>query len=664
MHLHPQALKFAAFIALAVGLQAAIDRQNFDLSVRPQDDFYQYANGSYLKNTPIPPDAVRWGHGTEMREQTDRTLRAICERAAAKSAAGTALERQVGDFFASGMDEKAINAAGITALKPELDLITGAKTPSDVLVALARVGHYRANAAGRPYDYGLGLTLRVAGINRLSLGVGGLGLTRPDAYLREDDVSKKLRAHYIEHVGRMLILLGDAPETAHASATAVMKLETALANASSTGGGNSWTVPDLQKLTPEIDWPAFFTAAGVSGVSTVVIRTDAAKTFALLLAQTPLADWQAYLRWHLAAAAAPFLDETFVRADFEFNWRLQRGQEIPPDRWRRVVEAVDDHLGDALGQLYVADYFSPEIKIRTLAMVDNIRAALRERLQSLDWIDDATRARALVKLDAMGVKIGYPDTWSDDRSLEIDRGSYVLNVFRAREHVARNSYARIGQPSVRSVWDIVKATRGSAMYRVDLNTFVIPACGLQGHLATEADDAVNYGTVGYVIGHEMTHAFDGSGRFYGATGNREDWWSPASAARFRERAAAIVKQFNGYFPFPDLHVNGERTQNENIADLGGVRIAYSALMKALANRPRPKIGGFTPEQRFFLAYATAGAGNIRPEALRRYIKENTHAPQNYRVNWPLANLPEFYAAFDVPDGAPMWRPANERVTIW
>lgn len=397
-----------------------------------------------------------------------------------------------------------------------------------------------------------------------------------------------------------------------------------------------------------------------------------AQGFAKLLVQAPVSDWQAYLRWKLVDAAAPFLGESFVNEDFEFNTKRLTGQAKPQDRWLRVIDAIDDNLGDALGQLYVAEYLPPEARTRMAAIVDNLRAAFRERLRTLEWMDDATRTQALKKLDAMNVTIGYPDKWQDYGSLKSDRSSFVRNILRAQEFTARRRYAKIGQPVDKSEWDETPMT-GDARYRPRANAIVFPARFLLGPLFDpKADDAVIYGGIGMIIGHEMTHAFDENNRRYDGEGNLSAawkqgspaWWTPESAAHFKELADRIVKQFNGYFPFPDLHVNGERTQNENIADLGGVKLAYAALQKTLAGQSREKIDGFTPEQRFFLAYAAIRRRNTRPEALRLQIKRNPHAPMKYRINGPLSNLPEFYAAFDVPEGAPMWRPANERVTIW
>jgi predicted metalloendopeptidase len=424
-------------------------------------------------------------------------------------------------------------------------------------------------------------------------------------------------------------------------------------------------VAEVQQLMPHFSLPAYFAGLGVAEPAEIDLgQPDFFRGFDGLLAGTPVADWRAYLRWHLLHGAAPFLSDSFVRENFAFYGRTLAGTLALRDRWKRVLATVDGSIGEDLGQLYVAEYFPPRAKARMLQLVGNLRAALRDRLHAVEWMDAPTRAAAIRKLDALGVKVGYPDKWRDYGALRVDRGPYVLNVLRAQEFNVRRDLNKIGKPVDRAEWQMTPPTV-NAYYDPNLNEIVFPAGILQPPLFDlKADDAVNYGGIGAVIGHEMTHGFDDQGRQFDPHGNLADWWSPASAARFKALAAGIVRQFGAYVAIDDLHVNGELTQGENIADLGGVKIAYAALQKALAGKPRPKIGGFTPEQRFFLSFATIWRENDRPEELRLLVNTDPHSPVRFRVNGPLSNLPEFAQAFNVPEGAPMRRADADRVVIW
>jgi predicted metalloendopeptidase len=471
----------------------------------------------------------------------------------------------------------------------------------------------------------------------------------------------------------MLELAGDSSAATKAEAQAVMTLETALARGSKklvelrdpVANYHKMSPEDLQKLTPHFDWKVYFAGLGLTQPGDIdVSQPEFFGAFDAVIPATPIADWQAYLRWHLIHAAAPYLTAAVVNENFDFYGRKLTGSQQLRDRWKRVLDTVDRGIGEALGQLYVADCFPPESKIRMLKLVDNLRAALRDRLQTLEWMDEPTRAAALKKLDAFGVKIGYPDKWIDYSKLTVDRGAYVLNVFRAIEFNNQRNLAKIGRPVDRSEWGMTPPTV-NAYYNPTMNEIVFPAGILQPpYFDAQADDAVNYGGIGAVIGHEMTHGFDDEGRQFDAQGNLTDWWSPESTARFTERSQAIVKQFSAYVAIDDLHVNGELTQGENIADLGGVKIAYAALQKTLAGQPPAAIGGYTPGQRFFLSWATVWHRSIRPEAARLQVNTDPHAPAKFRVNGPLSNLADFATAFGVPEGAPMRRPAAERVDIW
>jgi predicted metalloendopeptidase len=388
------------------------------------------------------------------------------------------------------------------------------------------------------------------------------------------------------------------------------------------------------------------------------------KGFEAALLTTSVSDWQAYLGWHLVRYAAPYLSEDFVKENFAFTGTILNGTTEMKPRWKRVVTAVDGQIGEALGQLYVAEFFPPTAKDRMAKLVEDLRASLRDRLNALDWMDAPTRAKALAKLEAFKVKIGYPEKWVDYSAVKITRDDYLGNVMRSDAFEVSRRLARMGKPVDRAEWGMTPPTV-NAYYRPTNNEIVFPAGILQPpFFDAKADDAVNYGGIGAVIGHEMTHGFDDSGAKYDANGNLSNWWSEESAKNFKARTTAVVKQFSGYSPLPGLHLNGELTQGENIADLGGVKIAYGALQRALADKPRTKIDGFTPEQRFFLSYATVWRLNSQPEAIRLRANTDPHSPGEFRANGPLSNLDEFAKAFDVPEGAPMRRPTGERVTIW
>lgn len=668
-------MSFNRVAALTVGLclagvaYAGIDPRNFDLSVKPQDDFDQYANGGWKKAHPVPAAYSRWGAFNEVDEFNKAALHTILDRAVAAEHPG-AIEKLVGDFYSSGMNEAAIEHEGLAPLAPELDRIAAIKDMAGVQASIARLHQVGATAGffftseQDPKE----TTMMIA-----ANGQSGLGLPDRDYYLRDDEKSKKLREEYVAHVARTLELAGAAPAEAKAGADAVMKLETALAKGSKkrvdlrdpVANYHKLPLPDVRKLSPHFDWTAYFAALHIPEPAMMDVgQPEFLKAFDAQLTETSVADWRVYLRWHLLNTSASYLNSAFVNEHFDFYGKTLTGAQQLRERWKRVLDTVDGSVGEALGQLYVKDYFPPASKARMLTLVGNLRAALRDRLAKLEWMDDATRAKALEKLDAFGVKVGYPDKWIDYSPLHVDRTSFIGNVLRAREFNTHRDLAKIGHPVDRQEWDMTPPTV-NAYYNPTMNEIVFPAGILQApFFDAKADDAVNYGGIGAVIGHEMTHGFDDEGRQFGADGNLSDWWTKESAARFEERSAAIVKQFNGYTAIDDLHLNGALTQGENIADLGGVKISYAALQKALAGQPRTKIDGFTPEQRFFLSWATVWHTTIRDQQLRLQVNTDPHSPAKFRINGPLSNLEDFYRAFDVPEGAPMRRSEKDRVVIW
>jgi putative endopeptidase len=652
-----------------------LDPKNMDTSAKPQDDFYLYANGGWLKQNPVPPEYSRWGSFDELTEKNYDALRKIAEKAANTHAdATTAPEAQkVGDYYASGMDEKTIEAARTKPLEDELKRIDAIKDRADLLKAIA---HLHTIGVDAFFQFGSGQDAKDSTREIAQAGQGGLGLPDRDYYVKTDEDSKKKRAAYVEHVTKMLTLLGEAPAKAAEDAKKIMAFETTLAKASRTRvelrdpqkNYNKMSPADLQKLTPDWNWSEYFNAINLTEPGDINVgQPDFFKGANAALTKASLDDWKTYLRWHLIDAAASELSKDFVNEDFNFSGRVLRGtKEIKP-RWRRVVAATDEALGEALGKLYVADYFPPEAKARALEMINNLKAALADRIKTLDWMDEPTKQAALKKLAAMNVKIGYPDKWRDYSLLKVDRGPYASNAMRAANFEVNRELKKIGKPVDRTEWGMTPPTV-NAYYNSHMNEIVFPAGILQPpFFDPKADDAVNYGGMGAVIGHEMTHGFDDQGRQFDAEGNLRDWWSKQSAEEYDRRRKAVVDQYSEYEPLPGVHINGELTQGENIADIGGVKLAYAALQKALDKNPQArqqKIDGFTPEQRFFLGWAQVWRANQREGDLRLRLNTDPHSPTHYRCNGPISNMPEFQQAFNIPDGSPMVRPADKRVNIW
>ncbi len=596
-------------------------------------------------------------------------LHGILERAAAATKPGL-IEKLVGDFYASGTNVAAIDAQGAEPLRTELAAIGSVRAPADVTAEAARLHRLGIGAC---FTIGSELDPKNSASVITGVGQGGLGLPERDYYVRDDEASKKLRAQYVAHMARIFVLAGDTEAEAQAESRAVMALETALATASRTAVAlrdpvanyHRLTLAEIGRLTPRFDWGAYLTGIGLPAIQVADVgQPEYLQALDAQIGATSAADWRSYFRWHLLHDCAPYLSTPFVEENFAFYGNALTGAPQMRERWKRVLVSIDAMAGEALGQLYVAEAFPPEAKARMLVLVGNLRSALRDRIGRLDWMDEPTRAAALKKLELLGVKVGYPDKWIDYSALSIDRGTYVLNVLRANEFNFRRDLEKIGKPVDRTAWGITAPTV-DAYYDPSMNEIVFPAGILQPpFFDKDADDAVNYGAIGSIIGHEMTHGFDDQGRQYDGHGNLSDWWTPESAKRFKERSSGIVRQFNGYVAIGDLHVNGELTLGENIADLGGVTIAYAALAKALAGVPSEKIGGFTPQQRFFLSYANCWHTNWRPEALRLLVNTNPHSPSRFRVIGPLSNLDEFAEAFGVPVGSPMRRSGADRVTIW
>jgi putative endopeptidase len=665
------------FLATAADTQP-IDPSNMDPHVKPGDDFYQYANGGWLEHNPIPPEYSRWGAFQELIERNYTTLREILEESAAQVTKGdipAGIVRQlVGQFYASGMDEAQINAEGARPLQSELDVIARINNRKQLVSALA---HLHELGIGALFDITGGQDAKDSTNQIAIISQGGLGLPDRDYYLKDGE--SQMRDQYVQHVTKMFQLLGDTEEKASAEAKQVLAFETELAKSSKSrvelrdpeANYHKMPAAELAKTAAGFDWSTYFHDLGISDEQlskTDVEQPEFFQRAAELAANAPLDDWKTYFRWHLIHATAADLSTPFVDEDFHFFKQKLTGVKENLPRWKRILQEVDHSLGEALGQLYVEKKFTPEAKQRALVMVNDLKDALRDKIQNLDWMGPETREAALKKLAVLGVKIGYPDKWRDYSKLQIKAQPHVLNALAASVFETRRQLAKIGKPVDRTEWGMSPPTV-NAYYSPNRNEIVFPAGILQPpFFNAQADDAVNYGGIGGVIGHEMTHGFDDQGRKFDAQGNLRNWWTAEDEKRFQERGQKIVQQFDSYVAIDNLHVNGQLTEGENIADLGGVKVAYAALEKALrrksAAEQNQKIDGFTPEQRFFLSWAQGWRNNTRPETIRLRLQIDPHSPGKFRVNGPFSNLPEFAHAFDVPNGSPMIRLPGERVQIW
>ena len=648
------------------------DLANLDRSVSPCDDFFKFADGGWIKNHPIPPAYPRWASFDVLRDHNEDVLRQILEEAASNktAAAGSNLQK-IGDFYASCMDEPAIETAGAKPLDAEMQRIADLKNSEDLqreVARLQRVGVrplFRFDSAQDYKD-----STQVIAVARQ----GGLGLPDRDYYMKDDDKSKQLRTDYLQHVSNMFKLLGDSDEKAAAEAKTVMDIETSLAKASLTrvetrNPDNTYhkmQLAELGTLTPHFAWASFLDGVGSPRVAALnIAEPDFFKEMDAALASIPLDDWKIYLRWHVIHSAAPALSAKFVDENFDFYGRKLLGTKEMLPRWRRCVQSTDQQLGEALGQFYVQRAFPPEAKAKAVEMVKNLMAALRADLATLDWMSPETRQKATVKLDAIAIKIGYPDKWRDYSAYRVDRGSYIENVRRGSAFAVAHDMSEIGKPVDRTEWGMTPPTV-NAYYNSSMNEIVFPAGILQPPFYDASrDDAMNYGGIGVVIGHEMTHGFDDQGAKFDAQGNLKNWWTPEDLVNFKARGDCIAKQFDGFEVEPGLHENGKLVEGESIADLGGLTIAYAALEKSMEGEPAPAaIDGFTPEQRFFLAFAQVWAGSERAEYARMIVATNPHPLNRFRADAPLANSPAFAKAWGCSATSPMVRPEQLRCRIW
>ena len=663
----------AAQIAYAQSASTArpsvLDVTSMDPNVDPCTDFFTYSCGGWLKKNPIPPDKTSWGLSSKLADDNKVLLREILEGAASSAESKDPVKQKIGDYYTACMDEKTIEAAGIAPLQANLERINKMHSKRDLATVAASMPN-----RGVLFDFQSDQDFKNSTQVIAELDQGGLGLPDRDYYVKTDPKSVELRQAYVAHVQKMFEMLGDLPAAAATNALAVMRIETALANGSLTQVErrdpkllyHKMTRKELEALSPTFRWKQYFSGTGQPGLRTLnVIAPEFFKAMNAVLQKEDLESWKAYLRWHLVHANAPYLSTAFVNADFDFFGKTLGGaQELEP-RWKRCVSYTDNDLGEALGQAYVQRAFPPQAKQRAQEMVREIEQAMERDIEGLSWMSPETKQKALEKLHTVANKIGYPDKWRDYSTLSIDRSSYVGNRLRVNQFNERRDWNKIGKPVDRMEWFMSPPTV-NAYYNPQINEIVFPAGILQPpFFDASADDALNYGGMGSVIGHEMTHGFDDQGRQFDATGNLANWWSDTDLKAFQQKAQCIVDQFNGFEVEKGLNENGSLVQGESIADLGGVVIAYAAFQHSMQGKPRPaNIDGFTPEQRFFLGYARGWATSIRPELARLLVSSDPHPLAKFRVNGPLSNLPQFAAAFQCKDGDAMVRPEKDRCVIW
>jgi putative endopeptidase len=667
-----------ALLALFVGAlackteapkQKAIDLADLDPSVNPAADFDNYANGGWKKRFPIPDEKSRFGSFDVLADTGEvQVQKLITEIASTQQQPGTVAQK-IADFYNTGMDTAKIEAAGLTPVQPLFDQINAIAGKQDVMNVVADFhtkGIYPMFAIFSDADQ------KNSEMVVAYLYQGGLGMPDRDYYMKDDPRSKEIQAAYIVHLQKMFVLAGTDEAAAKSQAEKVYNIEKQLAAVSMTRLEqrdphkiyNKMDVAGIQKVSPEIDWSKHFQAIGLENPGEFIVGQPAFMAeLGKMLNTVSVDDWKVYLKWQVINSLDSYLTKAFVDQAFDFFGKTLTGQKADRPRWKKVQGATDYALSEAIGQMYVQKYFPAEAKQRMLDLVGNLKVSLGERIQKLDWMSDETKAKAQDKLAAINVKIGYPDKWRDYSALEVSTDSYVSNVLRARNFEFKHMIGKVNKPVDRAEW-MMPPQMVNAYYNPSMNEIVFPAAILQPpFFFMHGDDAVNYGAIGVVIGHEMTHGFDDQGRQYDKVGNLADWWTEEDTQRFNERTKVLVDQYNNYTVIDTMKADGQLSLGENIADLGGLNIALTALKKVQTGNEKP-IDGFTPDQRFFLAYAHLWAQNIRDEEIIRRTKEDVHSLGRFRVIGPLRNMPEFHQAYNVKEGDYMFLKDTERAAIW
>jgi len=646
-----------------------IDVAGMDLSARPQDDFFRYVNGRWADDTPIPADQSSYGTFAILRDRSQEAVREIIEAEARAQAAAGTNSQKVGDLYRSFMDEARLETLGITPLKDELSAIAGIDDSRDLPAAFARA----ARAGVRlPFAVNVGVDQRNSEQYAVQVGQSGLGMPDRDYYLRNDERFAATRKAYTTYIAR-LFALGNQPDPEGAAAR-IVSLEAKLAelqwdrarNRDRNATYNKTAVSALQATTPNFDWQAFLSAAGAKApINEVIVRQpDYLKNVDGLIASVPVATWKEYLTFGLISEYADGLSAPFADSQFEFTGKILSGRQAQPPRWKRGVTEVEQALGEPVGRLYIEKHFKPEAKARMDALIQNLLAAFKVGIDELEWMSPATKREAQAKLAKFRVKIAYPDRWRDFSALEIKPGDHVGNQMRFRAFQSDESWARLGKPVERWRWGFTPQTV-NASYSSTNNEITFPAGILQApFFNVDADDAINYGAIGGVIGHEISHGFDDQGRKSDGDGNLRDWWTAEDAKNFDARATKLGAQFESYSPLPGMKINPRLTMGENIGDLSGLAVAYRAYQILLNGKPAPVIGGFTGDQRFFMGWAQVWRTKTRDEALRNQLLTDSHSPGVYRAFVPVTNMDAFYTAFDVKPGDKLYRAPADRVKIW
>jgi len=645
------------------------DKSGMDTTVKPGDDFFMYANGKWIKNTKIPASETSWGTFNTLRDINEAHIHQILDDAAAHDDTANSINQKVGDLYKSGMDTAAIEKLGYDPVKPALAKIAAVRDYKD-LVKLAADGFKTGD--GFLLGFYVSPDDRISTKNAAHFDQTGLNLPDRDYYFKTDTASKKILDGYAKYITKLFTLTGVDPATAANKASGVLRLETAIAQASRSpvqlrdpqANYNKFSVVAFQKQVPDIDLADAFKRMGLQTDTILVGQPGYYTALNGLLKSQPIGAWKDKATFEAISGASTYLSKAFRDAHFDFFGKVLSGQKVERDRWKLMAEDVDGGLGELLGQLYVAKFFPPEAKKRMLELVNNLQAVYKQRIQNLDWMSAPTKEKALAKLAAFTKKIGYPDKWKNYDDVQISKDAYYQNEQSIAAHNYREMIKKIGKPVDRSEWGMTPPTI-DAYNNPLFNEIVFPAGILQfPFFDKDADDAINYGAIGVVIGHEMTHGFDDQGRQYDKDGNLKDWWTKEDADKFKARVKVLIDQYSSFTVLDNLHINGELTQGENLADVGGCMIAYQAFKNTPESKSDTKIDGFTPDQRFFLSLSRVWQMKARDEAIRMSLSSNPHSPAKWRVNGPFSNMPEFYKAFNVKPGDKMYRPDSVRVKVW
>lgn len=645
------------------------DRSGMDSTAKPGDDFFTFANGGWIKATKIPDDQSGWGSFYTLHEENQKKMKSILEEAAAnKSAAKGSAEQKVGDYYASGMDTVALEKKGYEPLKPIMQKIAAIKDYKELVNLLAE-GY--ADGDGDLFGFYVGPDDKNSTRNIAVLTQTGLTLPEKDYYFKNDPTTLEQRKQMVNYATRLFMLTGNDSMAAAKKAADVLVLETEIAKShlapedlrDPVKNYNKIPLASLEKLSPNLNWNASFGKMGIHPDSINVSQPKYFAALSNLLASKPIDMWKSKIEFDYISANASDLSKAFRDASFNFN-KIFSGQKVQKERWKTMVGNTDGSLRDLASELFVKKYFTAEAKKRMDELVNNLQVAFKNRIEKLDWMSDSTRKKALLKLNAIIKKIGYPDKWKNFDDVEISRDNYFANNRSISKHFYKEMIAKMGKPVDKTEWGMTPYTV-NAYYNPSFNEIVFPAGILQfPFFDANADDAVNYGGIGMVIGHEITHGFDDQGRQYDAEGNLKEWWTPADAAKFNAKSGEVVKQYNSYAILDTIHLNGKLTLGENLADLGGIAIAYDAFKMTPQGKGNEKIDGLTPDQRFFLGFAQVWRLTIRPETERVRVTTDPHSPAKFRINGPLSNFEPFYAAFNIKEGDKMYKKPEERAKVW